>query len=90
MCLSFWPLILKQTVILTAMSNYFMSYANYRPMTDDRRQTESLQMHYKPGHCQMSGVQQLCEIAIYLHVYFIFHVRTASRTVYSHIYVCKT
>ena len=26
MCRSFWPLILKQTVILTAMSNYFLSY----------------------------------------------------------------
>ena len=26
MCQSFWPLILKQTVILTAMSNYFPSY----------------------------------------------------------------
>jgi hypothetical protein len=26
MCQSFWPLILKQTVILTAMSNYFLSY----------------------------------------------------------------
>jgi len=26
MCLSFWPLILKQTVILTAMSNYFLSF----------------------------------------------------------------
>jgi hypothetical protein len=45
----------------------------------------------------MLGVQhwsfsmpQLCQIAIDLHVNFIFHVRTASRTVYSHIYVCKT
>jgi hypothetical protein len=49
MCRSFWPLILKQTVILTAMSNYFLSYANYRPMTDERRQTETLQLrlsHY--------------------------------------------
>jgi hypothetical protein len=26
MCQSFWPLILKQTVILTAMSYYFLSY----------------------------------------------------------------
>ena len=26
MCQSFWPLILKQTVILTAISNYFPSY----------------------------------------------------------------
>jgi hypothetical protein len=26
MCQSFWPLIMKQTVILTAMSNYFLSY----------------------------------------------------------------
>ena len=26
MCRSFWPLILKQTVILTAISNYFLSY----------------------------------------------------------------
>ena len=26
MCRSFWPLILKETVILTAMSNYFLSY----------------------------------------------------------------
>jgi hypothetical protein len=24
---SFWPLILKKSVILTAMSNYFLSYA---------------------------------------------------------------
>jgi hypothetical protein len=26
MCRSFWPLILKQMIILTAMSNYFLSY----------------------------------------------------------------
>ena len=37
MCRSFWQLILKQTVILTAMSNYFLSLS-----ADDRRQTETL------------------------------------------------
>jgi hypothetical protein len=38
-------------------------------------------MHYKQGHCQTSGVQhwsfsmpQLCQTAIDLHFYFIFHV----------------
>jgi len=51
-------------------------------------------MHYRKGHYQMSGVRhwsflmpQLCQTAIDLHVYFIFHVRTASRTVHSHIYM---
>ena len=39
MCWSFWSLILKQTVILTAMSNYFLSYANYRPMTVAKKET---------------------------------------------------
>ena len=40
MCRSFWPLSLKQTVILTAMSNYFLSYMQIIgpwPMTDSKR-----------------------------------------------------
>lgn len=40
MCLSFWPLVLKQTVILTTMSNFFRSYTQIIgqwPMTDAKQ-----------------------------------------------------
>jgi hypothetical protein len=40
MCQSFWPLIRKQVVILTAMSNYFLSYTQIIgpwPMTEAKR-----------------------------------------------------
>ena len=40
MCRSFWPLILKQVVILTTMSNYFLSYTQIigpSPITNTKR-----------------------------------------------------
>ena len=54
----FWPLILEQTVILSAMSNYFLSYTQIIgpwPMTDAKR---------KPWDISRIGLRELIQYNI--------------------------
>ena len=75
MCRSFWPLILKQTVILTAMSNYFLSYI-CKLAAHDRRQTETLLAGVKH-----QSIHQYMEYIQYTYIIHIKHYFSQQRTI---------